>query len=186
MTLERSAEHARLTETLYQELKQLAGRHVRAEQAGQTLQPTVLVHEAYLRIHSLMTGDQTPDRALIFSAAAEAMRRLLIEQARRRRRREGAGAGNPVSLSVADGAVAEEMPDDVIDVDDALRRLEAESPDRAAVVRLRFFGGLAMPEVAELLGISLATAERRWAMARAWLHREIASADESEKKPPES
>jgi RNA polymerase sigma factor (TIGR02999 family) len=173
MTSEPERSAKQLTETLYRELRLLAARRLKAERPGQTLNATDLVHEAILRIGSLASTDACQTDAQIFFAAAEAMRRILIEQARRKQRQKHGGHLKRISLSIAE-PVSE--PEDLISLEDihvALTKLEALSPDRADVVKLRFFGGLPMPEVAQALCISLATAERRWAMARAWIHREL-------------
>jgi len=158
---------------VYDELRRLAARRLAHERPGQTLDATALVHEAYLRL----VGDQQFEgRGHFFAAAAEAMRRILIESARRKRSQKRGGGlvrreYDPSQLA------APEDPDDLLALDEALTRLAALKPARAEVVKLRFFAGLTMPEVAQALGISLPTAERYWAFARTWLYAEL-NADE--------
>ncbi len=176
-----------LSAALYGELRQLAAAQFRREQAGRTLQATALVHEALLRLRDLAPPPGTnEERRRFFGAAAETMRRILIEQARRRRRLKRGGGWRRVSLSVAEPAAPEPEDWDVEALHAALARLEQMSPDRAEVVTLRFFAGRTLPEVAELLGISLATAERRWSMARAWLYRELSRPETTQPESSEN
>jgi RNA polymerase sigma factor (TIGR02999 family) len=164
-----------LLREVYGELRRMAGDKLRRERAGQTLQATALVHEAYLR---LVGGDAAPrwhNPAHFFAAAAEAMRRILVESARRKRRLKHGGGQRRVDLDSA-CLVGDAPSVDVLALDAALDRLAAGSPDKAQIVKLRFFAGLTMPEVAGALGISLATAERHWAFARSWLYAELADA----------
>ena len=160
-------------EIVYGELHALAAAKLGAESSNVTLQPTALVHEAWLRLG----GDEQTmwqNRAHFFGAAAEAMRRILIDRARHRQRiRHGSGQ-RPLNLdefSVADATVSD--ADQLIEVDNALNRFAAADPKRAELVKLHFFAGLTWSEVAEVLGISEPTAKRWWAFARAWLYREI-------------
>src|SRR5262249_25279564 len=156
---------------VYDELRALATRKLAQEKPGQTLQATALVHEAYLRL----VGSGDPgwnSRGHFFAAAAEAMRRILVEQARRKRRRRHGGGRRRVALAHAD-AVAAGRLDDVLAVDQALDRLAAEQPEVAAVVKLRYFAGLTAEQAAAALGISLRTANRHWAYAKAWLFRAL-------------
>jgi RNA polymerase sigma factor (TIGR02999 family) len=141
------------------------------EQAGQTLQATALVHEAWLRL--IRDGDRTwQNRAHFFAAASEAMRRILIENARRKSRFKH--GGGQVKVDVQNIELAETTPDDkMLLINEALERLEAENPERARVVVLKFFGGLTNLEVAESLGIGERTVDRQWAYAKAWLFRKI-------------
>jgi RNA polymerase sigma factor (TIGR02999 family) len=158
---------------LYDELRKLAAVRLAAEAAGQTLQPTALVHEAYLR---LVGGDLPQDwngRGHFFAAAAEAMRRILIEAARRKGRARHGGGRQRVDLDEVVAAAAADSPGDLIDLDDALTRLESADPTAARLVKLRYFAGLSMPEAAAALGLPLRTAERNWTYARTWLHREL-------------
>jgi len=157
----------RLVPLLYAELRTLARAQLRNERSGHTLQTADLVHETYLRL----AGGQAQDwhgRRHFFSAAAEAMRRILIEHARRRSRLKRGGERTRVSLSEVNIA-AVENPEDVLALDDAIRRLEQQDPRAAEIVRLRFFAGLSIEETADVLDISPRTVKREWAVARAWL-----------------
>jgi RNA polymerase sigma factor (TIGR02999 family) len=165
---------------VYDELRQLARSKFQQEKPGQTLQATALVHEAYLRlvgereqrtVNSVEAGKWN-GRGHFFAAAAEAMRRILVEQARRKRQVQRGGDLERVPLEIAE-PVHEKPGDDLLAVDESLARLEAQDPLAASVVKLRYFAGLSMPETAEALGISLRTAERNWTYARTWLHREL-------------
>lgn len=161
---------------VYDELRRLAAARIAQEAAGQTLQATALVHEAYLRLVGGEGGAEAMrgrSRGYFFAAAAEAMRRILVERARRKRRLKHGGAGRRVDLD-SDCAVAEAPSVDLLALDEALTKLAGREPVKAAVVKLRFFAGLTMPEAAAALGVSLATAERHWAFARAWLYAELA------------
>jgi len=165
---------AQLLPLVYDELRRLASQLLAQEAPGQTLQPTALVHEAYVRLTSA-TGPEIgwDNRRHFFAAAAEAMRRLVVENARRKKRRKHGGDRQRVSLEAAEGMV-NEPTEDLLALDEALTRLTAHDPIKAEVVKLRFFAGLTMPEVALSLDISLATAERYWTYARTWLYAEIA------------
>ena len=163
---------AQLLPLLYDELRKLAAERLDLEKPGQTLQATALVHEAYLRLVDGEKAQHWNSRGHFFSAAAEAMRRILIEQARRKGRAKHGGGRQRVDLDEACSAAA--TPDDeLLALDDALTRLAELDSARAELVKLRFFGGLTMPQTAAALGISLATAERWWAFARAWLCAEL-------------
>jgi len=156
---------------VYDELRRLAAARMAHEAAGHTLQPTALVHEAWLR---LVGSNQQAwlNRAHFFGAAAEAMRRILIERARRKARLKRGGGQAPVDISELELAAA--MPDDkVLLVDEALERFRAEEPEKARVVMLKFFGGLTDREVAGILGITDRTVRRQWAFAKAWLFQSI-------------
>jgi RNA polymerase sigma factor (TIGR02999 family) len=156
---------------VYAELRALAARKMAQERPGQTIQATALVHEAWYRLG----GDQQPawqSRAHFFGAVAEAMRRILIENARRKLRQKR--GGQLERLDVNEVEIASPLPDDqLLALDEALDRLAAEDPRAAEIVKLCFFVGLTQKEVAEQLGISVSTVERSWAYARAWLFREI-------------
>src|SRR5207253_973241 len=156
---------------VYDELRKLAAWKMSHEPPGQTLQPTALVHEAWLRL----TGKENPqwnNRAHFFGAAAEAMRRILIENARRKMaRRHG---GDQVRLDVDDLEIALPGADDqMLAINDALEKLAALDQPKAELVKLRYFAGLTIEQAAQVLGISEATAKRWWSYARAWLYREV-------------
>jgi len=156
---------------VYEELRRLAAIRMAREAAGQTLQPTALVHEAWVRL----VEDKSrawENRAHFFGAASEAMRRILIERARRKSRRKHGGGNDRVNLDDLD--VAEELPDDkILLVDEALERLKTEDPDTAKVVVLKFFGGLTNEEIVEITGTSDRTVRRQWNFAKAWLFNSI-------------
>lgn len=164
---------ARLLELVYDDLRKLAAARLAQERPGQTLQATALVHEAYLRLAPGAASVAWQNRGHFFAAAAEAMRRILIDQARRKGTRKRGGDCRRVDLDVA-CSVAEAAPDvDLLALDEALLRLAAEAPPKAELVKLRYFAGLTLREAAETMGISLATAERHWAYARSWLYCEL-------------
>lgn len=160
---------------VYEELRRMAANKMAHEVAGQTLQPTALVHEAWLR---LVGNDraQWENRAHFFGAAAEAMRRILIDNARRKRALRHGGGQHRVNLDDVDLAAAPE-DDQLLAVHEALAKLEAEDKVKAELVKLRYFVGMTIEEAAEVLGISEPTAKRYWRFARAWLYREIEEAD---------
>src|SRR5262245_43262902 len=172
--IEQGDPHAaeQLLPLVYDELRKLAAQRLAQERSGQTLDATALVHEAYLR---LVGGGQPQDwdgRGHFFAAAAEAMRRILVEQARRKGRARHGGGRRRIHLDES-GFVAEPPGEDLLAIDEALSRLAELDPKRAELVKLRFFAGLTLPEAAVALGISLATAERQWAFARTWLYAEL-------------
>ena len=155
---------------VYEELRRLAAAKLAQERSGQTLQATALVHEAYLRL----VGSETPrtyrNRSHFFASAATAMRRILVDNARAKQA-EKRGGGRPREL-LED--VAAPLPDEeLLALDDALRKLAAEDPLKAQLVELRYFGGLTGDEAAEVVGISPSSADRHWAFARAWLQAEV-------------
>jgi RNA polymerase sigma factor (TIGR02999 family) len=161
---------------VYGELRRLAAQKMASEAPGQSLQPTALVHEAWLRLAG--EGHPWQDRRHFFSAAAEAMRRILVERARRRRRLKRGGELQRVPLDDID--VAMNVADSgLLDVHEALDKLALEDPVKAELVKLRFFVGLRIPEAAELLGLSGTTAKRYWTYARAWLYQELTQANET-------
>jgi RNA polymerase sigma factor (TIGR02999 family) len=164
-------EAAQFLPALYEELRHLAGRMMARRAPGQTLQATALVHEAFLRLSRAETPPwQSP--AHFYCAAAEAMRRILIEQARRKGSlRRGGGQQR---LCLDDVQLALETPDEqLLALDEALAKLAAEDPIKAELVKLRFFAGLSVAEAGRLLGISERTVKRHWAFARAWLYQEL-------------
>jgi RNA polymerase sigma factor (TIGR02999 family) len=157
---------------VYRELRQLASQKMANEPPGQTLQPTALVHEAWLRLVDSEGQAQFENRAHFFGAAAEAMRRIIIENARRKRALRHGGGQQRIDLNEVDLAAA--APDDeLLALNDALDKLAAQEKQKAELVKLRYFAGMSFEEVAEILGISVPTANRWWAFARAWLFKEI-------------
>jgi RNA polymerase sigma factor (TIGR02999 family) len=163
---------------VYAELRRLAAQKLAHETPGQTMQPTALVHEAYLRLVGNPADASTPrwnGRGHFFAAAAEAMRRILVERARHKKTRKAGGDRQRVDLAGVD-PVSPEPAVDLVDLNDALDKLEAVDKRRANLVKLRFFAGLTADEAALALGISASTAEKDWAYARSWLRLEIESA----------
>jgi RNA polymerase sigma factor (TIGR02999 family) len=173
MTAADRASADQLLPLLYDELRKMAAGELAAERPGQTLNATALVHEAYLRlVGPAGEKQQWEGRAHFFGAAAQAMRRILVENARRKSRVKHGGELQRVSLSEAEPAVAP-TPDEILDLDEALTRFALEEPQAARVVELRYFAGCSIDEAAEILKISRATANRHWAYARAWLRCEL-------------
>jgi len=156
---------------VYNELRKLAAQKMAQEKPGQTLQATALVHEAYLRLVGSDEPQQWDGRGHFFAAAAEAMRRILVDLARRRAAQKRGGDREQVPL--AEIPEPGDEPVDLLTLDEALKRLEQLHPDKAQVVKLRFFAGCTLEEMADVLGISRATAERKWAYARAWLYGQL-------------
>ena len=157
---------------VYDELRRLAARRLAGEGPGHTLQPTGLVHEAYLKLVGADPQQPWNGRIHFFAAAAEAMRRILIDHARRKHRARRGGGMKRVELGDIDNIemVTERgEADELLALDEALTQLAVADPRRAELVRLRYFAGLTLEQAAELLGISRATADRHWAFARAWL-----------------
>jgi RNA polymerase sigma factor (TIGR02999 family) len=180
---------SRLLPLVYEELRKLAAQKLAHETPGQTLQPTALVHEAYLRLVADPQGERADEpswdnRGHFFAAAAEAMRRILVENARRKKS-EKHGGGRMRQPLDAQRAALPEVREDLLALDEALTKLAAVQPQAAQLVQLRYFAGLPIPEAARTLGISPRTADRLWAYARAWLLQEIAGGtrgDDSGKK----
>jgi RNA polymerase sigma factor (TIGR02999 family) len=163
---------SRLMPLVYDELRKVAAVMMARERPGHTLEATALVHEAYLRLVGGEQAQRWESRRHFFGAAAEAMRRILVEAARRKGRIKRGGDVERVHLEDAAIVCAVDQ-DDLVALDDALRKLEAEDPASAEIVRLRYFAGLSHEEAASVLGVSTVTAKRTWRYARAWLHREV-------------
>jgi RNA polymerase sigma factor (TIGR02999 family) len=156
---------------VYEELRKLAAQKMANEPPGQTLQPTALVHEAWLRLSGTSEAKYA-NQAHFFAAAAEAMRRILVENARRKQRARHGGGQRRVNLDTLDVAIASDA-DHLLAVDEALDKLAARDPLAADLIKLRFFAGLPNVEAARLLGLPERTAKRTWAYARAWLYEEL-------------
>ena len=167
----------RLLRTVYDELRRLAAARLAHERPGQTLQATALVHEAYLRLVGPEDA-RWENRAHFFGAAAEAMRRILVEAARRKGRIKHGGQRQRCELDEAD-FVEQPTAMDLVALSEALDKLAAEDPTKAELVKLRYFTGLTVEEAGEMIGVSRATADRYWAFARAWLYTEIRKGDTS-------
>jgi RNA polymerase sigma factor (TIGR02999 family) len=164
---------------VYEELRKLAAQKMAQENPGQTLQPTALVHEAYLRLVDVEQGQRWDGRGHFFAAAAEAMRRILVERARRKKAvKHGGGRQHLDAETVA--IAAPETDEDLVAIDEALDRLAALDPVKAELVKLRYFAGLTIEESAEALGISCATAKRYWTYSRVWLFEQVSGGTTSE------
>jgi RNA polymerase sigma factor (TIGR02999 family) len=163
-----------LLSAIYDELRQVADRAMRLERPDHTLQPTALVNELYLKFAGLREL-KLENRRHFYGAAAEAMRRILVDHARQRRamKRGGGGAARVPLETVPEDAFAMETPVDVERLDDALRELAAIAPEKAAVVELRYFAGLSIDDTADVMGVSKATVARHWTFARSWLYRQM-------------
>jgi RNA polymerase sigma factor (TIGR02999 family) len=159
---------------VYDELRQLASQKLANEKPGQTLQPTALVHEAYLRLVGSQVEDTQPrtykDRGHFFAAAATAMRRIIIDTARRKKTHKRGGAFRRLPL---EAIAAPEAVEELLALDEALDKLAVQDPEKARLVELRYFAGLTGEQAAAVLGISPTTADRHWAYARAWLQAEV-------------
>jgi RNA polymerase sigma factor (TIGR02999 family) len=161
----------RVIPLVYQELRRLAHRQMRRERTGDTFQTTALINEAYLRLVDYARV-RPSDRAHFFAIAAQAMRRILIERARSRRSTKRGSGAEKVSLDeVAD--VSKERAADLVALDEALTKLALIDPRKAQIVELKYFGGMTIEEVAEVVEVSTPTVEREWRMAKIWLHREV-------------
>ena len=159
---------------IYQELRALAAKMLAHEPAGQTLEATALVHEAYVRLVDQKAEQKWNHRGHFFAAAAEAMRRILVDKARRKQRVKHGGALQQVELE-DERLVCSVAADQILAIDEALERFQKEEPEKTLLVKLRFFAGLSIEETAEALGISRATASRHWTYARAWLFNELSA-----------
>jgi RNA polymerase sigma factor (TIGR02999 family) len=175
--IEQGDPHAaeQLLPLVYEKLRKLAAQKLAQEQPGQTVQATALVHEAYLRLVDTDKEQRWNGRGHFFAAAAESMRRILVEKARHKQRVKHGGQNHRVEMD-DERLVCSVPADQILAVDEALERFAQEEPEKAQLVKLRFFGGLRIEEAAETLGISRATASRHWTYARAWL-RDALSAD---------
>jgi len=163
---------AELLPLVYQQLRDLAIQKMRQERCDHTLQATALVHEAYVRLVDTAKVQFWESRWQFFAAAAESMRRILVEKARRRVRIKRGGNAQRVNLESLELTV-HDPPDQLIALDDALLHMAKEHPEKAELVKLRYFAGLTHQEAAEAIGVSVATADRHWAFARAWLYRRM-------------
>lgn len=172
--IEQGDSHAaeQLLPLVYDELRKLAAQRLAQEKPGQTLQATALVHEAYLRLVGSELVQDWNSRGHFFAAAAEAMRRILVEQARRKQADKHGGGRLRVDLP-EEIAASEAKSDDLLGLDDALTRLERHDPKAAQLVKLRYFAGLSHQDAAEALGISRGMADRLWALGRAWLFHQL-------------
>ena len=179
--IDRGDPHAaeQLLPLVYEELRRLATQKMAHEAPDQTLQPTALVHEAYLRMVDVEQARHWNSRTHFFRAAAEAIRRILVENARRKNSLKRGGDRRRVDLEQA-AAATEFLADDVLDLNTALERLVEHAPEKAELVKLRYFGGLSIEEAAEVLGISRATAARHWGYAKTWLYCRLTRDSQSE------
>ena len=164
---------ASLLPLVYDQLRALAKRRMRHERPDQTLQATALVHEAFVRLVDTTSIQDWDGRWHFFAAAAEAMRRILVDNARRRGRMKRGGGMRRVELDPAELTV-DQPPDELIALDEALAKLAETHPEKAQLVKLRYYAGLTIEEAARALGIATSTADRHWAFARAWLYRQMA------------
>jgi RNA polymerase sigma factor (TIGR02999 family) len=173
--IEQGDPHAasQLLPLVYDELRQLAAHRLAHQTPGQTLQPTALVHEAYLRLVGDPAGHDWDSRGHFFAAAAEAMRRILVENARRKGRRKRGGGLLRQDLNAAEELAVPGVREDLLALDEALTKLVSVDPQAAQLVQLRYFAGLSIPDAAKALGVSPRTADRLWAFARVWLLREV-------------
>src|SRR5947208_7544479 len=181
--IEQGDPHAaeQLLPLVYDELRKLAAQKLVQEKPGQTLQATALVHEAYVRLVDVDQAQAWNSRGHFFAAAAEAMRRILIEQARKKQRVKRGGGRQRLDLDEACPVVLPPS-EDLLALDEALTQLAARDPVRAELVKLRFFAGLTMPEAAQALGLSLATVERHWTFVRVWLYAELTGGESQPSK----
>ena len=157
---------------VYDELRQLAAQRLAHEKPGQTLQATALVHEAYLRLIGGDDSQQWNSRGHFFAAAAEAMRRILVESARHKQSQKAGGGWHRIELADVEPS-AEDSNRDLLDLNDALAKLEVKDPRKATLVKLRYFAGLTNEQAAAALGVSASTADNDWAYAKSWLRLEM-------------
>jgi RNA polymerase sigma factor (TIGR02999 family) len=162
---------SQLIEAVYPQLRRMAGRYIRGERAGHTLQATALVHEAYLQLVG-QTSKEWENRAHFFAVAAQLMRRILVDYARQRKAAKRDGGRQRVELTES-LALSEARLDEIVAIDEALSRLEEWDARQCRVVELRFFSGLTEEEIAEVLGVAPRTVKRDWNVAKAWLHGEL-------------
>jgi RNA polymerase sigma factor (TIGR02999 family) len=167
-----SAAAEKLLPIVYEELRRLARQKLAHEKPGQTLQATALVHEAYLRLVDTEQEQHFNSRGHFFVAAAETMRRILVENARRKQQVRRGGDRERLPIDMLEVA-ADDPSVDLLALDDSLHRLEERDAPAAKLVKLRYFAGMTMPQAADALGMSLRTAERNWTYARTWLHRDL-------------
>jgi RNA polymerase sigma factor (TIGR02999 family) len=172
--IEQGDPHAaeQLLPLVYDELRKLAAQRLAQEKPGQTLEATALVHEAYLRLVDVEKDQHWTSRGHFFAAAAEAMRRILVENARRKKAQKHGGQCRRVNLDQAE-TVSAALPEDLLALDEALERLKQHDPVAGKLVQLRYFAGLSIDQAAEVLNLSPATAYRHWTFARAWLHAQL-------------
>jgi len=163
---------SRLLPLLYRELRDIAGALMARAPPGQTLQPTALVHEAYLRLVG-KDGASWQGRGHFLAAAAQAMRNILVESARRKGALKRGGHQKRVDVDLEAAVAVNPLVEDLVALDDALKRLQADDPRKERIVNLRFFAGLEMADIAEILGVSEATVKRDWRYTRAWLRKEL-------------
>jgi RNA polymerase sigma factor (TIGR02999 family) len=161
---------------VYDELRKLAAQKLAQEKPGQTLQATALVHEAYLRLVDVEQAQQFNSCGHFFAAAAEAMRRILVDAARSRKAEKRGGGVRQIEVEL-ENLAGRQQDEKLLALHEALARLEQQDAQKAQLVKLRFFAGLPIRQAAEVLGVSTATADRYWAFARAWLQREMSAAD---------
>jgi RNA polymerase sigma factor (TIGR02999 family) len=178
--IERNEPHSaeQLLPLVYEELRKLAAQRLTHEKPGQTLQATALVHEAYLRLVDVDHAQQWDSRGHFFAAAAEAMRRILVDRARDKGREKRGGNYKRIDIDAVDLATTA-APDQLLAIDDALEKLHLDDPAAAQIVKLRYFAGLTVEEAGKAIGVSTATAYRHWNYARAWLHNELRDVAES-------
>ncbi|MHB1425710.1 MAG: ECF-type sigma factor [Gemmataceae bacterium] len=171
---------AQLLPLVYEELRRLAAQKLAQEKSGQTLTPTALVHEAYLRLVGANDERAFANSKHFFRAAAEAMQRILVDNARRKKRRKHGGGRQRLALEAVDAPDRYDDEERILAVNEALQRLAEEDACVVEVVRLRWFAGLSIEKTAEVLGVSVRTVNRHWAYARAWLYQQLKPHDDDE------